>query len=147
MYIKDQDGIISFDLLKTEVNRRKLCRCQNASLILDVNNRLVICDKCGAIMDTFDALLRLGDKQQEWEDYQKKALERKKELDDEAAKYLAESTKNLASMYRYKNTRRIARMCEDGLFPVCPECQKIIDPARINRWSRPGREEHVEDNI
>lgn len=146
MYIKDQDGIISFDLLKTEVNRQKICRCKDASMILDVNNRLVICDKCGAILDPFDALMRLGDKQQEWVDYQKKALESLKALKNKAKLYSEEAQKALTSMQRYKNTRRIARMCEDELFPVCPECEKIIDPAKINRW-RPGREEHVEDNI
>lgn len=130
MYIKDQDGIISFELLKVEVNRKKLCRCQDASYTLDVNNRLVICDQCGAIIDPFDALLKIGEKQQEWKEYQIKARLR-------VVQWQQEADRTLKLMLRYKNTRRIAEMCKDGLYPVCPECKKLIAPEKITSWSRP----------
>lgn len=129
MYVKDKDGIINFGLLKAEVNRKKLCRCQDASCTLNVNNRLVICDKCGAIIDPFDALLKIADKNQEWEEYQKKARLR-------AEQWQQEADRALKLMLRYKNTRRIAENCKDGLCPVCPECKKAIAPERITRWSR-----------
>ncbi len=130
MYIKDQDGIISFELLKAEVNRKKLCRCQDASYTLDVNNRLVICDQCGAIIDPFDALLKIVDKQREWEEYQIKARLR-------TVQWQQEADRTLKLMLRYKNTRRIAEMCKDGLYPVCPECKKLIAPEKITSWGRP----------
>ena len=130
MYIKDQDGIISFELLKAEVNRKKLCRCQAASCTLDVNNRLVICDQCGAMIDPFDALLKFADKQQEWKEYQTEARLR-------GERWQQEADRTLKLMLRYKNTRRIAEMCKDGLYPVCPECKKLIAPEKITSWSRP----------
>lgn len=129
MYIKERDGVISFELLKAEVNRTKLCRCQNASYILDVNNRLVICEQCGAIMDPFDALLKIHEKQQELMEYQQKAAKRIKLFQQEA-------NRALDLMQRYRNTRRIARLCQDGLFPVCPNCKNIIAPERIAEWRK-----------
>ena len=130
LYIKEKDGIISFELLKAEVNRAKLCRCLDASYILDVNNRLVICEQCGAILDPFDALLKIQEKQQEWAEYQQKAVRR-------ARLFQQEADRTLNLMQRYKNTRRIAGLCQDGLFPVCPNCKEIIAPERFTEWSRP----------
>lgn len=130
LYIKEQDGIISFELLKAEVNRTKLCRCLDAAYTLDVNNRLVICEQCGAILDPFDALLKIQEKQQEWVEYQQKAAKR-------ARLFQQEADRTLSLMQRYRNTRRIAKLCQDGLFPVCPHCRQIIAPERITEWSRP----------
>lgn len=48
------------DVLRIEYGRRKLCQCSESHYEIDCANRLVYCTNCGAIVDPFDALIRLA---------------------------------------------------------------------------------------
>ena len=52
--------IISFDLVRIERGREKLCKCDPPHYEIDTVNRIVSCQDCGATVDAFDALLTLA---------------------------------------------------------------------------------------
>lgn len=74
--ISEKDNVLSFTLFKVEKGREKICRCDPPHYIIDTTNRIVICDDCGAVLDTFDALRILCEYIKKYEEYQEKAIER-----------------------------------------------------------------------
>ncbi len=109
--------------LKVEYDRKKVCECDPRTFILDAKNKLVYCSTCGAIIDPFEALMDMA-----------KNAER---IKDGLTTYAELATKERKSFMRFRGVNDISKRFRNGLWPVCPHCNKLIDPMEISRFSRP----------
>lgn len=131
----ENDGVLSFTLYKIEKGREKICKCNPPHYVLDEVNRLVICNDCGAVVEPFEALLQMTKYIDEFAEYQRESINKINVYREMA---------NEESRRRMKNKafKDMDRNYQKGLYPYCPECGKIFDPAKIIRWQRiPEREE------
>lgn len=123
------EKVISFELLKLQAGKKKICTCNPPQYEIDSVNRIVICSKCGATIDAFDALLNLCNYTKKYEEYQTEALEKIKVYREMAEAELKRRIKN--GIFKDMDTQY-----KNGMFPHCPECGKEFNPIQINRWSR-----------
>lgn len=127
--IENKDNVISFSLLKIEKGKEKICRCNPPHFEIDTVNRLVTCTDCGAVLDAFDALVTVAGYQDKWSEYQEKAKKQAKIYKELADKEWRRRIQNKMFKDMDKNFR-------EGLYPVCPKCNEIINPMEINTYSR-----------
>ncbi len=126
--ISEKDNVLSFTLFKVEKGREKICRCDPPHYIIDTTNRIVICDDCGAVLDTFDALRILCEYIKKYEEYQEKAIERVniyKELANE----------EMRRRFRNKAFKDMDANYKKGMLPRCPKCGKLFEPTEITHWT------------
>lgn len=69
-----ENKVLSFDLLRVERNRGKLCKCDPPHLEVDPVNRIVTCKDCGATIDPLEALLSICKYNEQLEEYQREAV-------------------------------------------------------------------------
>ncbi len=122
-----EHNVISFDLVKINKGKEKICKCKNPHYELDVVNRLVMCDDCGAILDPFDALYSLAERMKEVEDLQHKMI-------DKASTYTKMANEEFGRMIKNRRFREMDNNYKRGLFPFCPNCNTKIDPLKITEW-------------
>lgn len=132
-----EQKIIDMDVLRINKNCRKICKCQKPHFEIDVVNRAVQCKDCGAYIDPFEALRRLADRGEELSEYQRRAIEKCKFYSDEANREIGRMCKNR----KFKDMER--SYLKDGLHPVCPHCDRTIDPLKMNRFSIPDNKEEI----
>lgn len=130
---ENQSKIISFSLLQVECGRERLCNCQTPHFELDSVNRIVVCKDCGAVIDSFDALLKLGKHMDHYAEYQEKAL-------DKARAYAEMADKEFRRRMKNRAFKEMDAHYHEGLMPICPVCGELFDPSKINCWSRPQNE-------
>lgn len=138
--IEEKDKILSFTLFKVEKGREKICKCNPPHLEIDTVNRIVTCTDCGATLDAFDALVTICEYMKRYEEYQKKTVKQIEVFRREADKEWNRRMKNRAFKdmdLQYRN----------GLYPHCPECGKLFDPMKINRWSNKTFYEEDSENV
>lgn len=119
--------IISFDILKVEHGRRKLCQCAEPHYTLDYQNKLVICDDCGAIIDPIEALRYLASHWGRIEDRLRSMHEQAKEIQN--YKPHLKVFKKLESDYRRDHF---------SMLPLCPHCSEPFDFNELFRWVNRG---------
>lgn len=120
--------IISFDLVRIERGREKLCKCNPPHYEVDTVNRIVSCQDCGATVDAFDALVTLARRHELVEDAQRKMLSKAKTYGELADAEFKRMRKNKAFRDMEGNYR-------NGLYPICPKCAEVIDPVDIRHWT------------
>lgn len=125
---EEKKKVLSFNLLKIEKGREKLCKCNPPHYIIDEANRIVTCEDCGATLDAFEALLRLCNYMDKFEEYQKEALKRGKMYDEWAKKKWRKQIKN-------KVFSEMDKQYQNGMLPHCPKCFKVFDPMKILSWT------------
>ena len=125
--IGEKDGIVSFDLLRIERGREKICVCDPPSYVIDEANHIVTCEKCGAVVEAFDALIKLSKYVDVYTKYQERALEKIKAYKEMADKEFHRKMKNAI----FKD---MDKQYQNGMYPCCPNCKKMIDPIKIDRW-------------
>ena len=121
--------IVRFDLVKINRGREKLCKCVVPHFEIDTENRIVLCQKCGAILDPFEARVKLAE-------HPEKMVEMQKRMQERIKAYKEEAEQERSKMIKSKVFREMQRHYNAGLFPYCPECQKKFDPTKIKEWSR-----------
>lgn len=129
-----ENKVLSFDLLRVERNRGKLCKCDPPHLEVDPVNRIVTCKDCGATIDPLEALLSICKYNEQLEEYQREALKKARMWADLADSELRRRIKNAAFKDMDKRYR-------NGLYPVCPCCGEIFDPMEIRSFSRKPKKE------
>lgn len=120
--------IISFDLVRIERGREKLCKCNPPHYEVDTVNSIVSCQDCGATIDAFDALVTLAKRYEQLEDAQRKMLSK-------AKLYEAMADAEFKRMRRNKTFRDMDENRRKGLYPICPKCAEPIDPVDIREWT------------
>lgn len=78
--MEEKDKVLSFTMIKIEKGREKICRCSPPHYEIDPVNRVVSCMDCGATLDAFDALLTLCEYMEKFEEYQKEAIKKGRNL-------------------------------------------------------------------
>ena len=54
------------------------------------------------------------------------------------------AAKERKSFMRFRGVNDISKRFRNGLWPVCPHCNELIDPMEISRFSRPEPPKEVE---
>lgn len=105
------DRPVRFDLARIEYGKKKLCQCITPHYEIDVQNRLVTCTTCNAIVEPYEALLQLA---RHWERNNNihEAMLAEREA---VAGYTPQRKviKNLESKYNQRNP---------VMLPTCPRC-------------------------
>lgn len=115
------DNVKRFDILKIEYGKKKLCQCLDPHYEIDIQNRLVSCTDCNAIIDPFEVLCSLSRNYARIESQANGLLEQRKQIVNYKPWLLV--FRNLESQYRSKE-----------MLPCCPECKKPFFFEHINMW-------------
>lgn len=135
--IEEKDKILSFILFKLEKGKEKICKCNPPHYKIDTMNRIVTCSDCGAVLDAFDALVTLCKYTEEYEEYQRQAIEKINTYRELANSEQRRWIKNRAFKEMDAHYR-------NGMYPFCPQCGELFDPSEINRWGSKAFYELVE---
>ena len=111
--------IPNINVLRLEYGLEKICRCQNKKYEIDIQNRLVWCQICKAVIDPFEALKYLALHIDTINESIKHAIDYRNELMSYKP-YLREA-KRLESQMRHKD-----------MLPVCPKCNNTFEWRELN---------------
>ena len=111
--------IVQIDVLKLNYDYQKICKCKNNCFEIDIHNRLVRCEGCGAIIDPFEVLMRMTEN-----------FERINEQ-------VISCYKKMAELNSYKPYLREAKRYEEmmrqkELLPICPKCRQLFKWQELN---------------
>lgn len=56
----DKEKPVSFDLLRINKGMKKICTCNPPHYEISVENRIIMCRDCGAVVDPFEAMLSIA---------------------------------------------------------------------------------------
>jgi len=116
------DKIVSFGALRVEYGMEKTCQCKTARYEIDVKNRFVYCQDCGAIIEPFEALLNIAQYYERYEDRLNYMLEERRKLEEWNPRLLV--AKNIVEHYH-----------SGKMAPVCPRCHEAFDLKEIWQWT------------
>ncbi len=126
--------IIRFDIARIQRDRKKLCQCVSPHYDIDPANRIVECRDCGAIVDAFDALVKLAEHGEEVEKMEKNMKEK-------AKTYGKMASDEFNRMIKNRIFRDMQSYYRKNMLPICPECGRSFDPVKIVRWTKNERPE------
>ena len=103
----DKEKTVSFDLLRINNGMKKICTCNPPHYELSVENRIIMCRDCGAVVDPFEAMLSIAR-------YHEQLREETNRLKRKVKVYSEEANKELKCVRagcfaRWKN--RIEKIC------------------------------------
>ena len=124
----EKEEPICFDLLRINKGMKKICRCNPPHYELSVENRIIICRDCGAVVDPFEAMLSIAG-------YHEQLREETKRLKEKAKVYSEEANKELKRMRKSRVFREMEESYRKNIFPRCPKCREYIDPLEITEWT------------
>jgi ribosomal protein S27AE len=118
------DKVIDFTALKIVRDRGKICKCSEISYAVDTENRMVTCGKCGAYIDTFDAIVSLANQPE----ILQRQIDHLKRMQRELLSYKPRLLifKNLAQNYHKSKYGR--------MLPCCPACGEGFRFEEIRSW-------------
>ena len=109
------EKIVRYDTIKVEYGKKKMCQCQRPCYEVDFQNRLVYCT-CGAIVDPFEAMVRIARDMERWDEYVQQRLEETRLIDEYKPRRVI--LKKLEAKY-CQNEKR-------GREPTCPRCRQAF---------------------
>lgn len=119
----DKGKPVSFDLLRINKGMKKICRCNPPHYELSVENRIIMCSDCGAVVDPFEAMLSIAG-------YHEQLREETKRLKEKVKVYSEEANKELKRMRKSRAFREMEEAYRNNMFPECPECGKKLRPVK-----------------
>lgn len=99
----------------------KLCTCKNRTILVDSRQRICECSECGAIIDNFDVVSQMLNREENYLRNIEYLLEEKETL-----------TKWMLNNRMGTKLREIASNIRRGLIPYCPNCEKPFDLEELN---------------
>ena len=117
------EKIDRIDVLIVEQAKMRPCHCQVPKYELDVDNRLVYCSDCGAIIDPFTALKRIAFHHDSIHRRVQHLLEQREQVLN--YKPHLKVMKDLESNYRRHNY---------SMVPCCPVCNQPFDLTELTHW-------------
>ena len=90
----DKGKPVSFDLLRINKGMKKICRCNPPHYELSVENRIIMCSDCGAVVDPFEAMLSIAGYHEQLREETKRLKEKVKVYSEEANKELKRMRKS-----------------------------------------------------
>lgn len=118
------DKVKRIDVLRVEYGKRKLCECPSPCYEVDYQNRLVYCVDCGAIVDPFEALMKLARNYERIGEQVEALLEQRREIVSYKPHLVV--IKDLEKHYR--------EQCF-SMVPCCPRCGEPFDLPELTHWA------------
>lgn len=109
-----ENKIIDINTLIVNRRREKNCKCLKPHYEIDTQNHLVYCQKCMAVVEPYEALLKLAMNYEEINDN----IEYAKQYRDELMNYKP----FLREAKRYEQMMR-----EKDMLPICPKCSQLFN--------------------
>lgn len=109
------EKIVRFDMLKLERGRKKLCTCFYPHYEIDERNRLIYCTDCGALVDPFEAIVKVASAYERDSKFVEQLLEQRKQIENYHPRRLV--IKELEKRYER----------DSNLIPTCPHCHQPFD--------------------
>jgi hypothetical protein len=119
--------ISRLDVLRVEYGKRKFCECLHPHYEIDVQNHIVTCKDCGAIIDPFEVLVRISRDDSDWNKQNEMLLKERQEL---------LSWKPRLVLARQFVERYASGHGRNSMVPRCPNCGKPFDLPIINWCNR-----------
>lgn len=113
--------IPNVNVLKLEYGLEKICKCQEKKYEIDIQNRLVWCKTCRAVIDPFEALKNLALNYENINYQIKNAINYRNELLN--YKPYLKQAKRLEQKMRNKD-----------MLPVCPNCKQTFEWSELNEF-------------
>ena len=107
---------LKFDFLRVNYGRQKLCQCREPRYEVDVQNRLVTCRICNAVVEPFEALKTLAIQYEREERVRAAMVAEMKAVAGYSPK--RKVIKQLESQYSRKDPE---------MLPTCPHCAQPFD--------------------
>lgn len=117
------DKIVRFDSLQIKRDMNKLCKCRDASYIIDAQNRLVYCQHCRGIVDPFEAISKIARNYEQFAKESEVMLEERRKLE----RYKPHS---VALKRLEQNIGRNGEMV-----PCCPKCKQPFDLSELTHFA------------
>ena len=108
------DKLVNIETLIINRRREKNCKCSKPNYEIDTQNHLVYCQKCLAVIEPFEALVRLAEHIEEINSKIEYAENYKQEIMNYKP-YLREAK-------RYERMMR-----EKDMLPICPRCNQLFN--------------------
>lgn len=124
----DKEKPVSFDLLRINKGMKKICTCNPPHYELSVENRIVMCRDCGAVVDPFDAMLAIAG-------YHEQLREETNRLEEKVKVYSEEAHKELKRMRKSRVFCEMEESYRKNMLPRCPKCKEYFDPLEITEWA------------
>lgn len=122
------DKLINLEVLRINRDVTKICRCYDRGFVVDTQNGMVTCNKCGAWVDPFEAITELARHRERIKDENRRLLEERKQIVNYKPHML--TFRNLEKHYRNKE-----------MLPVCPHCHRGFYFEEITSWTNREYEE------
>ncbi len=132
-----KEKVLSFELLKIEKGRERICKCNPPHYEIDVVNHIVTCKDCGATVEPFDALVTMCQYMDKFAEYQREAIEK-------ISTYRELANKEWRRIFKNRIFKEMDYEYQKGLYPICPKCGEIFNPIKITRWANEKLCEEVE---
>jgi PHP family Zn ribbon phosphoesterase len=129
---KEIPKIIEFDALKRGKTNRQVCQCGiDAYYVIDEENMVVDCSKCGGRVDPFKALVNIADYNSNFQKQLRQLEKQKRDLHEyESHKPII---KKLESKLIESNKGRVNQGTK--YYPLCPCCKEPFELEEIaDKW-------------
>ena len=101
----------------------KVCNCKSQAILIDVENRVLECSECGAILDPFEVCKKILRYESSFWQEIKWLKEEKEELE-----------KWMLNNRMGKTLRQVASNIRAGNIPCCPHCDEPFELENIKSW-------------
>lgn len=114
--------VVSIDQLRINSNIAKVCNCSNRKFVVDTNNKKIICNDCGAIVDAYEAMFEMAVKGNRLREQVEMLLQQRKQILNYKPWLL--TIRKLEKKYRGKK-----------MLPCCPRCDEPFYLEELTTWS------------
>lgn len=115
--------ITRIDIMRVKRGMQKLCKCCNPHYEIDIQNHLVFCVDCGAIVDPFVAITEIATHCDRLNSQVEALLTQAKEIQDYKP-----------HLKIIKEIEHIYRSNKFSMVPCCPHCGEPFDLKDISNW-------------
>ena len=116
-----RDTLSEIDVLRVNYSAKKNCKCPSPKYVVDTQNHIIECEKCGAYVDPFAAMLALAKRHEELNAQLERMNKKRKEI--------AAYKPHLVVIKRLEREYRGRKM-----LPCCPHCKKPFYLEKIDSW-------------
>lgn len=119
--------VFNLELLKIKHDAHKHCNCSGCEIVVDAANRLVYCGECGAVLEPFQAIMRIVTNYERVRKDIEHLLQQRKQIAN--YKPWLVTIKDLEKRYRGRK-----------MLPTCPHCHEAFYLEELTRWTNEAME-------
>ncbi len=112
---------VLLDVLRVNYSAKKNCQCPSPKYVVDTQNHVIECEKCGAYVDPFAAMLALAKRHEELNAQLERMNRKRKEIATYKPHVIV--IRELERQYRGRK-----------MLPCCPHCKQAFYLEDIRSW-------------